>query len=338
MPIHPSKPRPKSNPFGSSIKSRSYSAGSGFRFGFNGKEKENNIIFNEYTFEFRIYNSGLGRFFSTDPEMIKYPWQTPYAYYMNAPISILDFLGLGSNQPIEPDDPMNSVPPNVTTVQNAIQNSTTVFLWSDSDIKKLKDFTTSYIKCTNSNNKQEPDWCCMDFFSKAMSDLYGGVYSIDGHMGDIADKLVELKKAEGPIKIKPTVVKEGKKVEAVVKYQVHFTESEKSSLKTNISPSLKSQLKDCPVGNYVFAVGPGQNIHCTIVVVTKQTSLKIQNGFHYTFTIYDDHQNLSKLEEKEFESKMSTSTKFAGDLYSEIDGIASKNIYLDAWIYSLIKP
>jgi RHS repeat-associated protein len=95
MPTSPSTHRHHYYPFGSSMKLRSYSAGSGFRFGFNGKEKENNIVFNEYTFEFRIYNSGIGRFFSTDPDMKKYPWQTSYAYYSNSPIYILDYLGLG---------------------------------------------------------------------------------------------------------------------------------------------------------------------------------------------------------------------------------------------------
>jgi RHS repeat-associated protein len=89
------KYRPHYYPFGSSLNTRSFSAGSGFRFGFNGKEKENDFIANEYTFEFRIYNSGLGRFLSTDPIGQKYPWQTTYAYYCNSPISILDFLGLG---------------------------------------------------------------------------------------------------------------------------------------------------------------------------------------------------------------------------------------------------
>ncbi len=95
MPTPTSKYRLHYYPFGSSLNTRSFSAGSGFRFGFNGKEKENNIIVNGYTFEFRIYNSGLGRFLSTDPIAKIYPWQTPFAYYCNSPISIIDYLGLG---------------------------------------------------------------------------------------------------------------------------------------------------------------------------------------------------------------------------------------------------
>ncbi len=42
-------PRPKSNPFGSSLKTRSYSAGSGFRFGFNGIKKQMRSMVMEIT-------------------------------------------------------------------------------------------------------------------------------------------------------------------------------------------------------------------------------------------------------------------------------------------------
>jgi len=63
MPTLYSKPRPKSNPFGSSIITRSYSAGSGFRFGFNGKEN-----FDQYQdYGFRIYYPNLGKFLTVDP-------------------------------------------------------------------------------------------------------------------------------------------------------------------------------------------------------------------------------------------------------------------------------
>ena len=69
MPIHLPNPHPKSNPFGSSIKSRSYSAGSEFRFGFNTQEKDKEIYNNNetYTATFWEYDGRLGRRWNIDP-------------------------------------------------------------------------------------------------------------------------------------------------------------------------------------------------------------------------------------------------------------------------------
>jgi len=95
MTIPPSNPRLNPSTFGSSIITRSFSAGSGFRFGFNGKEKENNIVFNEYTFEFRIYNSGLAIFLGIDPLAQKYHMISNYCFASNSPIRFIDGLGMG---------------------------------------------------------------------------------------------------------------------------------------------------------------------------------------------------------------------------------------------------
>ena len=60
-------------PFGMTIKSRSFSSEE-YRFGFNGKENDNNfgeghLDFGEGHLDFgaRIYNSRIGRWFATDP-------------------------------------------------------------------------------------------------------------------------------------------------------------------------------------------------------------------------------------------------------------------------------
>ncbi len=93
MPIHLPNPRPKSNPFGSSINIRSYSAGSGFRFGFNGKE---NI--NEYQdYGMRIYYPSLGKFLSTDPLIVyekKYAELSSFQFASNRSIDVVDIDGL----------------------------------------------------------------------------------------------------------------------------------------------------------------------------------------------------------------------------------------------------
>jgi len=98
MPTHPSKTRPQSYSFGSSLNTRSFSAGSGFRFGFNGKEKDDEISGdgNNSDYGFRIYNPRLGKFLSVDPLFATFPWLTPYQYASNRPIVAIDLDGLES--------------------------------------------------------------------------------------------------------------------------------------------------------------------------------------------------------------------------------------------------
>ena len=76
--------------------SRSYSAGNQYRYGFNGKEQDNEISGqgNQYDYGFRIYNPRLGRFLSVDPLTSDYPWYTPYQFAGNKPIWAVDIDGL----------------------------------------------------------------------------------------------------------------------------------------------------------------------------------------------------------------------------------------------------
>ena len=67
------------------------------RYGFNGKEVDSEGMGGRgitYDYGFRIYNSNLGRFLSTDPLHVSYPWYTPYQFSGNAPIWAIDVDGL----------------------------------------------------------------------------------------------------------------------------------------------------------------------------------------------------------------------------------------------------
>ncbi|MCP4122987.1 MAG: hypothetical protein GY751_14645, partial [Bacteroidetes bacterium] len=77
-------------PFGMQMPRRNDSAGSGYRFGFQGQEKDDEIYGdgNALSFKYRIHDPRLGRFLSRDPLMKKYPWNSPYAFQENK-------LGLG---------------------------------------------------------------------------------------------------------------------------------------------------------------------------------------------------------------------------------------------------
>src|SRR5690606_15370078 len=52
-----------------------------YRYGFNGKEMDNETGTQDYGF--RIYNPGLGRFLSVDPLTRTYPWYTPFQFAGN---------------------------------------------------------------------------------------------------------------------------------------------------------------------------------------------------------------------------------------------------------------
>ena len=84
---------------GGSLLPGRYSGGSGYRYGFNGHEKDDEIKGvqgSSYDFGARMYDPRLLRFTSTDPWEDKYPWQTPYAYYANSPIWKTDWKGNGA--------------------------------------------------------------------------------------------------------------------------------------------------------------------------------------------------------------------------------------------------
>ncbi len=75
---------------------RTYTAAIGYRYGFNGKEQDNEISGqgNQYDYGFRIYNPRLGRFLSVDPLTKGYPELTPYQFASNTPVQAIDLDGL----------------------------------------------------------------------------------------------------------------------------------------------------------------------------------------------------------------------------------------------------
>jgi RHS repeat-associated protein len=77
--------------FGMSISARTYNS-SDYRYGFNGKENDNETGWQDYGM--RMYNPKLNRFFTVDPITAKYPELTPYQFASNRPIDGIDLDGL----------------------------------------------------------------------------------------------------------------------------------------------------------------------------------------------------------------------------------------------------
>ncbi|MEL6987086.1 MAG: RHS repeat-associated core domain-containing protein, partial [Bacteroidota bacterium] len=83
-------------PFGFEMPDRTFSS-SEYRFGFNGKEKDEAGEFGDlthYDYGFRIYNPAIGKFLSVDPLTKSYPMLTPYQFASNSPIGNIDLDGL----------------------------------------------------------------------------------------------------------------------------------------------------------------------------------------------------------------------------------------------------
>ena len=81
--------------FGMVMSDRSYNT-EGYRFGFNGKENDNEVkgTGNQQDYGMRIYDPRLGRFLSVDPLTKDYPELTPYQFASNTPINSVDLDGL----------------------------------------------------------------------------------------------------------------------------------------------------------------------------------------------------------------------------------------------------
>ncbi len=72
---------------------RGFSAGTQYRYGFNGQEKSTEIGEGLTTAEFWEYDSRIGRRWNVDPLTAKFPNMSPYSAFANSPISHVDVDG-----------------------------------------------------------------------------------------------------------------------------------------------------------------------------------------------------------------------------------------------------
>ena len=105
--------------FGSPMPSRSFSA-SNYRYGFNGKEKDDEVAGNGNinTAMFWEYDTRLGRRWNIDPEFKQFPNESPYVAFHNNPILFSDIHG----DTIKVGDNMRNNPQSMAGF-NAFKNS-----------------------------------------------------------------------------------------------------------------------------------------------------------------------------------------------------------------------
>ncbi len=80
------------DPFGMLLVGRNWDVGIGYRYGFNGKENEDEIAGNNNDLDFgaRIYDARLAKWLSIDPLQKKYPSWGSYTFATNNPINLAD--------------------------------------------------------------------------------------------------------------------------------------------------------------------------------------------------------------------------------------------------------
>ncbi|MCR6718707.1 MAG: hypothetical protein NVV59_00075 [Chitinophagaceae bacterium] len=82
-------------PFGMVLPGRNYTPSDAYRYGFNGKENDNEVKGegNQQDYGMRIYDPRVGRFLSVDILTMDFPWYAPYQYAGNMPIQAVDLDG-----------------------------------------------------------------------------------------------------------------------------------------------------------------------------------------------------------------------------------------------------
>ena len=96
-------------PFGALMPGRNYSSDA-YRFAFQGQEKDdemNGSVGTNYSYEYRMHDPRIGRFWSTDPLAAKYPHNSPYAFSENRVIDGVELEGLeyiDADEKVGPND------------------------------------------------------------------------------------------------------------------------------------------------------------------------------------------------------------------------------------------
>jgi len=67
----------------------------GYRYGFNGMEKDDEMYGSGNSFDFgeRMYDPRLGRWCKVDPKAYAMPWMSPYSFALNSPLVLVDEEG-----------------------------------------------------------------------------------------------------------------------------------------------------------------------------------------------------------------------------------------------------
>ena len=89
-------------PFGMAMPGRTFNT-EGYRYGFNGQERDTELGNSFFTAEYWEYDARIGRRWNRDPVVLA--WQSPYAALDNNPIALSDPSGASTQDPVKETDP-----------------------------------------------------------------------------------------------------------------------------------------------------------------------------------------------------------------------------------------
>ena len=97
-------------PFG--MLSRTLGNSAKYKFGFNGKETDNEVkgLGSQQDYGMRIYDPRIGRFLSVDPLTDQFPWLSPFQYAGNNPVAYIDIDGAEPPPQTAPATPIAPAP------------------------------------------------------------------------------------------------------------------------------------------------------------------------------------------------------------------------------------
>ena len=163
---------------------------SDYRFGFNGKENDNEPkgIGNSLNFGSRIYDSRLGRWLSLDPLMKKYPDLTPYNFVVNSPIRFLEIDGKDFGMLVDHSSKTILITATFYTISEKTQSEATAAAsnWNALTGTKIKiggeEYTISVAVSAQMGNGADSKERFINAHSQSTTDIEGNTYngSING--------------------------------------------------------------------------------------------------------------------------------------------------------------
>ena len=134
------------HPFGSVIPGRSFTSSNGYRYGFNGMEKDDEINSNHYTAEYWEYDPRISRRWNIDP-VVKL-WESGYATFKNNPILYADPNGLDPTKRAKKYAEKNGIEDfEIDNRKNGAVNIT----WSDGISNRAKKFELNIFERASRN-------------------------------------------------------------------------------------------------------------------------------------------------------------------------------------------
>ncbi len=181
-------------PGGMLMPGRSVAAAGGYRFGFNGKENDNEIkgLGNQIAFEARIYDPRIGRFLSVDPVIKSY--ESGYMAFAGNPIWFTDPDGRDTTRYYNNDGQL------LLTVGNGKAGYNRAMVVKDDKVKAMQEYANKYQAQLNSKSGITNN-VAIDNYFKSYGDLYDlnsftkfyednkGKYSVVSMRGHLIDDM-----------------------------------------------------------------------------------------------------------------------------------------------------